>query len=127
MATGDQIKALLTSHLEGDEERFFSAALQVAGARPMQKEIGNLMREGEVAEQAGQPTAESAPSIALRPSDVGVWLFRRGAGNQGSTIQEIPFDRSEGVEPPELLGMVQDVGRASRGQQPIPLDQGVTM
>ena len=30
MATGDQIKALLTSHLEGDEERFFSAALQVA-------------------------------------------------------------------------------------------------
>lgn len=30
MASADQIKALLKSHLEGDEERFFSVALQVA-------------------------------------------------------------------------------------------------
>lgn len=30
MATADQIKALLASHLEGNEERFFSVALQVA-------------------------------------------------------------------------------------------------
>ena len=65
------------------------------------KEIGNLMREGEIAVQTGKPAAESALSSALRPSEVGVWLFRHGAEDQGSTIQEIPFDRSEGVEPAE--------------------------
>ena len=65
------------------------------------KEIGNLMREGEIAEQTGQPAAESGLSSALRPSEVGVWLFRHGAEEQGSTMQVIPFDRSEGVEPAE--------------------------
>ena len=65
------------------------------------KEIGNLMREGEIAERTGQPAAGSTLPSALRPSEVGVWLFRHGAEKQGSTIQEIPFDRSEGVEPAE--------------------------
>ena len=30
MASADQLKALLKSHLEGDDDRFFSVALQVA-------------------------------------------------------------------------------------------------
>ena len=30
MASGDQIKALLKSHVEGDDERFFAVAMQVA-------------------------------------------------------------------------------------------------
>ena len=30
MASGDQIKALLKSHLEGDDDRFFAVAIQVA-------------------------------------------------------------------------------------------------
>src|SRR5512145_2152902 len=30
MASADQIKALLKSHLEGDDQRFFSIAMQVA-------------------------------------------------------------------------------------------------
>ena len=30
MASADQIKALLKSHVEGDEDRFFSIAMQVA-------------------------------------------------------------------------------------------------
>ena len=65
------------------------------------KEIGNLMREGVLAEESGEPTSETALSAALHPSEVGVWQFRHGPEEQGSTIQEIPFDRSEGVEPPE--------------------------
>ena len=65
------------------------------------KEIGNLIREGELAGQTGKPTAESALSSALHPSEVGIWLFRQDGADQGSTIQEIPFDRSEGVEPAE--------------------------
>ena len=31
MASGEQIKALLKSHLEGDDDRFFAVAMQVAG------------------------------------------------------------------------------------------------
>ena len=30
MASADQLKALLKSHLEGDDDRFFSVAMQVA-------------------------------------------------------------------------------------------------
>ena len=30
MASADQLKALLSSHLEGDDERFFSVAMQLA-------------------------------------------------------------------------------------------------
>ncbi len=65
------------------------------------KEIGNLMREGELELQ--KKTDESAseepfPS-ALLPSEVGIWLFRKEEGSAGSTVEEIPFDRSEGVEP----------------------------
>lgn len=65
------------------------------------KEIGNLMREGVLAEESGEPTSETALSAALHPREVGVWQFRHDPEEQGSTIQEIPFDRSEGVEPPE--------------------------
>ena len=30
MASGDQIKALLKSHVDGDDDRFFAVAMQVA-------------------------------------------------------------------------------------------------
>ena len=65
------------------------------------KEIANLMREGALAEQTGARKSESTLPSILHPDEVGVWLFRQGRADQGSTVQEIPFDRSEGVEPPE--------------------------
>ena len=67
------------------------------------KEIGNLMREGELEEKTGEANEQwnSLPS-SLRPSDVGIWLFRKNKTSAGSTVEEIPFDRSEGVEPPGL-------------------------
>ena len=61
------------------------------------QEIGNAMREGELAERAG----ETLPAHALRPNDVGVWLFKRGGAGAGSSIQKRPFDLVEGVEPPD--------------------------
>ena len=65
------------------------------------KEIGNLMREGELREKTGEATSnEPLPSL-LRPSDVGVWLFRKDKTSAGSTVEEIKFDRIEGVEPPD--------------------------
>ena len=65
------------------------------------KEIANLMREGALAEQAGTRKRESTLPSMLHPDEVGVWLFRQDRAGQGSTVQEIPFDRSEGVEPPD--------------------------
>ena len=67
----------------------------------MLKEIGNLMREGVLAEQSGE-LIDSAPlSGTLHPRDVGIWLFRQGGPDQGSSVQEIPYDHTEGVEPTE--------------------------
>ena len=63
------------------------------------KEIGNLIREGELGAQADQPSVEEDLPSALRPDDVGIWLFRRDGTASGSIVEEIPFDRIEGVEP----------------------------
>ena len=63
------------------------------------KEIGNLMREGELGEQPGSPSGGEKLPSALRPEEVGIWLFRKDGSNSGSTVEEIPFDRIEGVEP----------------------------
>lgn len=61
------------------------------------QEIGNLMRAGALSETAGE--TEASPEAFLRPSDVGVWLFDREKNAEGSTIREIPFDRTEGIQP----------------------------
>ena len=63
------------------------------------KEIGNLMREGELGEQADSPSGGEKLPSALRPEEVGIWLFRKDGSDSGSTVEEIPFDRTEGVEP----------------------------
>ena len=61
------------------------------------QEIGNLMRAGALSEATGE--TEASPEGSLRPSDVGVWLFDREKNAEGSTIREIPFDFTEGVQP----------------------------
>ena len=64
------------------------------------KEIGNLIRAGDLNE-AGRPPADDGPPSALRRGDVGVWLFNQKGPASGSTVEEIPFDSIEGVEPPD--------------------------
>ena len=64
------------------------------------KEIGNLMRAGELNE-AGRPAADDGPPSALRRGEVGIWLFNQEGPASGSTVEEIPFDSIEGVEPPD--------------------------
>ena len=63
------------------------------------KEFGNLIREGEFNEKTGRFVDESSARSRLRPEDVGVWLFRKGEPHRGSTVDEIPFDHIEGIEP----------------------------
>ena len=61
--------------------------------------IANLIREGELGEYVGEPGSETSPPSWLRPQEVGIWLFRQGQSDAGSKVEEIPFDRSEGIEP----------------------------
>ena len=70
MATADQIKALLTSHAEGDNERFYATALQVA-AHAARHGHGNLAQELRTLvddARAVPPTrAPSAPAMVAQP------------------------------------------------------------
>lgn len=66
------------------------------------KEIGNLIREGELSEASDIGMDGTSSPGRLRPEDVGVWLFRKGEAGGGSTVDEIPFDRIEGVEPSDF-------------------------
>lgn len=79
------------------------------------KEIGNLMREGELGRS--EPTnGETLPS-SLRPSEVGIWLFRKDGTSAGSIVEEIPFDRSEGVEPPDYEDVAEELYNRSANLQ----------
>ena len=81
------------------------------------KEIANLMREGELAEQTDEHSNEASLPSSLRPSDVGVWLFRQDVTVPGSTVQEIRFDRSEGVEPAEYDDVAEELYNRSADLQ----------
>ena len=65
----------------------------------MLKAISNLIREGLLDTNEDNNYDEKPPRTFLREDEVGVWLFRNL--DAGSSIQEIPFDTSEGLEPSE--------------------------
>lgn len=59
------------------------------------RELGNLLREGELARR----TAGTPENGGLTPAEVGVWLFQER--DSGFAVREIPFDEIEGIEPEE--------------------------
>ncbi|OAT86101.1 AAA family ATPase [Desulfotomaculum copahuensis] len=67
MASADQLKALIKSHLEGDDQRFFSVAMQVAaheaklGHGKLAEELRALVDEAKRRRCAGQPVPISRP------------------------------------------------------------------
>ena len=73
------------------------------------KAFANLMREGELNKTTGSVVDESSAQGRLRPEDVGVWLFRKGAASGGSTVDEIPFDRIEGIEPSDYENIAEEL------------------
>ena len=73
------------------------------------KEIGNLIREGELSEASDGGTDGISSPGRLRPEDVGVWLFRKGQAGGGSTVDEIAFDRIEGVEPSDFEDVAEEL------------------
>ena len=80
------------------------------------KEIGNLMRDGELRERTSESGTGSL-ATSLRPSDVGIWLFRKGEKSEGSTVEEIPFDRIEGVEPEDYDSVAEELYNRSADLQ----------
>ena len=63
------------------------------------QEIANLMREGEMRRTREDSSDPDFRDAWLEPREVGIWLFSRKPGADGSTVEEIPFDRIDGVEP----------------------------
>lgn len=73
------------------------------------QEIGNLIRVGEL-EKAGKEVSELPTS--LQKEQVGVWHFQKGG-----KVEEIPYDRINGVEPMEYLDVAEDLyNRSARLQ-----------
>ncbi len=67
MASADQLKALLKSHLEGDDDRFFSVAMQVAahearrGHGKLAEELRAMIDDAKGRREAGAPVPISRP------------------------------------------------------------------
>ena len=81
------------------------------------KAIGNLMREGEIEDRAGKLLSQNLSPSPLRPQDVGIWLFRKDEAAKGSTIEEIEFDRIEGIEPSDYESVAEQLYNRSADLQ----------
>lgn len=79
------------------------------------KEIGNLIREGEL---EARPEPEDSPEAHwLKPNEVGTWLFHKDLGTGSSTVEEIPFDRTEGIEPQDYETVAEELYNRSANLQ----------
>ena len=58
------------------------------------KEIANLIRIGELKRKGESKVETMAPSTWLLPEEVGTWWFQKDG-----SVKQIPFDRTEGIEP----------------------------
>lgn len=73
------------------------------------QEIGNLIRAGEL-ENAGKEISDLPTS--LQKEQVGVWHFQKDG-----KVEEIPYNRIDGVEPMEYLDVAEDLyNRSARLQ-----------
>lgn len=73
------------------------------------EEIGNLIRAGEL-KKAGKETNELPTT--LQTEEVGIWHFQKNG-----EVEEIPYNRIDGVEPMEYLDVAEDLyNRSARLQ-----------
>ena len=59
------------------------------------EQIGNLVRLSELSEKSR--SGIRGADVALRPDQVGAWLFRPKLRPRGSVVEEIPFERETGL------------------------------
>jgi hypothetical protein len=87
VATADQIKALLQSHVTGDDDRFYSIALQVAATEARQGHA-NLARElrdmVDEARQKARATLPLTPTPVAQPIEG--WWGAMGAPAVGTKL-----------------------------------------
>ena len=82
------------------------------------KEIGNLILEGELESMSELPREDSYPKQdALQVAQVGAWLFRQDSEIGGSIIEEIKFDKCEGIEPHEYEDIAEELYNRSADLQ----------
>lgn len=65
------------------------------------EQIGNLILEGELEKQAGET---NAPPVFLHKEQVGCWHFQKNG-----KIEEIAYDRMDGVEPQEYADIAESL------------------
>ena len=83
----------------------------------MLQEIGNLIRAGEL-EKAGEKVGDLPTS--LQKEQVGVWHFQKDG-----KVEEIPYNRIDGVEPMEYLDVAEDLyNRSARLQNRLEESKG---
>ena len=61
------------------------------------EELANLVRLSELPQE--QRKGIDDPDVALRPKEIGAWLFEQGPKNSGSVVREIPLDVEAGTFP----------------------------
>lgn len=61
--------------------------------------LGNLMFEGKIKEKSEKRGARFSNS--LTPKDIGIWLFNKGDGDQGTVVKEVNLDLYRGIETPD--------------------------
>ncbi|HBP52997.1 MAG TPA: hypothetical protein DD643_00970 [Synechococcus sp. UBA8638] len=71
------------------------------------QEMANLVREGELRQAQGEDPEADASDPWLDPQEVGVWLFKDSEDGGGATVQEIPFDRVDGLEPEDYADVAE--------------------
>ena len=81
------------------------------------KQVGNLIRQAELETVGESNGGKKHDSGSIQARDVGVWLFRRDSSTGGSTISEIPYDRSDGVEPTEFADVDEELYNRSAALQ----------
>ena len=78
------------------------------------QELANLIREGELKNEHAKSSGYSG---SLLPEDVGVWLFRGDSDSEGSSVQEIVYDRAEGIVPEDYDAVAEQLyNRSARLQ-----------
>src|SRR5437773_7132443 len=73
MATADHVKALIRSHAEGDDERFYAIAMQVAAQAARQghtrfaQELRDLVDQAKARAKAAPPGQRTKPVPVVQP------------------------------------------------------------
>ncbi len=92
MASADQLKALLKSHVEGDDQRFFSVAMQLAaheaklGHGKLAEELRAIIDKAKRCQAAR--SARYALIVSIRAPEIEIDLYN-AISNKIATIVEL--------------------------------------